>query len=460
MKYLVTLLLFLGVTVRLQAGDLTSADFASGYSLEVDNGGAIYALELPVDVYHSVRRADLGDVRIFNGAGEVVPHALRPLANPAEEMRQQASVPFFPLSESRAIPPSDLAMRVTRNSDGTIVNIEAGSQDSGALQVSGYLLDLSGLKWPVGELALLWQDSRDSSIFAIALQHSNDLQHWTPLVARSTLVSLRHSGQQIDKRTVVLPGNVQKYIKLSWQDSGEPLRLTKITGFSPVIESLQRRHWADLQAGSVLDERGELTIEYHTSSRLAAGSGQFAFPQSNSIARLTLQSRDDDKADWRTRCDQPFYTLSVADTVVRSEPCTFPATSDRLWRAVVREDGAGIRAGRQLPSLQLGWRPCEILFVGRGDPPFVLAFGSGKLEHEENRADGQMIVQAAAGAASGQAIGTARLGRRIVLGGEKALQAPPLPPPWKKWLLWLILVGGVAVLAAMARSLITEMNKG
>ncbi len=101
-----------------------------------------------------------------------------------------------------------------------------------------------------------------------------------------------------------------------------------------------------------------------------------------------------------------------------------------------------------------------MLFVGRGDPPFLLAFGSGKLAHEENKVDGQMILQAATGPSSNQAIGTARLGKRIVLGGERALQAPPLPPPWKKWLLWLLLVGGVAVLAALARSLMREMNKG
>jgi hypothetical protein len=35
MKLLVTLLLLFGAAVRLQAGDLTTADFAAGYSLKV-----------------------------------------------------------------------------------------------------------------------------------------------------------------------------------------------------------------------------------------------------------------------------------------------------------------------------------------------------------------------------------------------------------------------------------------
>jgi hypothetical protein len=376
-------------------------------------------------------------------------------------MRQQESVPFFPLHESLAVTQSDLAMRVTRNTAGTIVKIEAGPQpDSDTPRISGYLLDLSGLKRPVGELAMSWQNNQESSVVTIAIQQSNDLQRWTQLVARETLVSLRHGGQQIEKKTVVLPGKPQKYLKLTRQGSDAPLVLTKITGLSPILESLQQRRWADLNAGNVLSDGGEVTIEYQTSSRLFAGSGQLDFPESNSIARLALQSRAESQGEWRTRCDQVFYKLSVADTVVRSEPCTFPVTSDHLWRVVVREDGAGLRDGRQLPSLQLGWRPSEILFVGRGDPPFLLAFGSGKLAYEEKKSDNQMILQAANNASPDQAIGAARLGNRIVLGGDKALQAPPPPQPWGKWLLWLILIGGVGVLAIMARSLIKEMNKG
>ncbi|HET7923946.1 MAG TPA: DUF3999 family protein, partial [Rhodanobacteraceae bacterium] len=39
-------------------------------------------------------------------------------------------------------------------------------------------------------------------------------------------------------------------------------------------------------------------------------------------------------------------------------------------------------------------------------------------------------------------------------GGEAALKAPPRPVPWRHWLLWAILVGGAALIVALAISLL------
>jgi hypothetical protein len=50
------------------------------------------------------------------------------------------------------------------------------------------------------------------------------------------------------------------------------------------------------------------------------------------------------------------------------------------------------------------------------------------------------------------------VGKRIELGGEQALQPAPRGLPWKKLLLWGVLLLGVGVLAFMARSLVQEMK--
>jgi len=55
--------------------------------------------------------------------------------------------------------------------------------------------------------------------------------------------------------------------------------------------------------------------------------------------------------------------------------------------------------------------------------------------------------------------GQARLGKKVTLGGEEALQPPTPARPWKKWLLWTVLVLGVGLLAIMAKNLIGEMKK-
>ncbi|TXG05005.1 DUF3999 domain-containing protein, partial [Burkholderia territorii] len=49
---------------------------AERFSLELDGSAAYYQLTVPQAVYAASRRGDLGDVRIFNGAGEPVPYSL------------------------------------------------------------------------------------------------------------------------------------------------------------------------------------------------------------------------------------------------------------------------------------------------------------------------------------------------------------------------------------------------
>ena len=52
-------------------------DFAYGMPIEADGEAALYEIEIPAAVYRTVTRSDLGDIRVFNGQGEVVPHALK-----------------------------------------------------------------------------------------------------------------------------------------------------------------------------------------------------------------------------------------------------------------------------------------------------------------------------------------------------------------------------------------------
>ena len=83
-------------------------EFAHRAPLVFAPGQAIYQVELPLAVHQGARRADLGDLRVFNGAGDVVPHALHAqTSEPREEAAVEVKV--FPY---RAAPQSaDLAGR-------------------------------------------------------------------------------------------------------------------------------------------------------------------------------------------------------------------------------------------------------------------------------------------------------------------------------------------------------------
>jgi hypothetical protein len=55
-------------------------------------------------------------------------------------------------------------------------------------------------------------------------------------------------------------------------------------------------------------------------------------------------------------------------------------------------------------------------------------------------------------------IQSANTGAQVTLGGEARVQVPAPPLPWKKWLLWTILVSAVLTLAMMAYRLLKQMG--
>ncbi len=459
MRYYLLVAIWLFSAGQSSAGDISTGDFAVGYQLEVEEKGAVYSLELPEEVYKTVQNSDLRDIGVFNGNEEIVPHELRNVAVEQTTLSEKETIPYFPLfQEIGSKDPAGFLLQVSRNTAGTIVNIQPDSTNaSGDRKITGYLIDLSRTK-NLSELEFHWHKNLDSSVFTVNIEQSDDLVHWKPLVQKATLADLRFGGQQVEKRTIELSPTTLQYLRLTWQETDWRFGLTEIYGLTKVGEPRVQQRWTSLGNGQVQMNDERMTITFATSFHFPTGSVQIRFPETNSIARLSVQSRSGADGGWKTRCNQVFYDLRIQDTVVRNESCDFPPTADPQWRVVVEQDGAGLRSGRNNLSLQLGWQPSELLFIGRGTPPYLLAFGSGKLAHTETHHDNGMILQAIRMNSSTQVVRPVKLGKRVRLGGESALQSPAAPLPWAKILLWTVLLLGVGLLAFMVRCLTKEMK--
>ena len=108
--------------------------------------------------------------------------------------------------------------------------------------------------------------------------------------------------------------------------------------------------------------------------------------------------------------------------------------------------------------IDLGWKSDELIFMARGTPPFLLAYGSGKIESVQSASRTDMVLAAVKQQGEGVVL-NAGLGKKIQLGGEAALEPPAPPKPWKTWLLWGVLIVGVLLMAIMAMSLMKDMQK-
>lgn len=447
------------------ANDFSTLDFARGYYLEIEGHGAIYSLHLPDDLYFTVRDSSFRDVAVFNGAGEPIAHEIRRVEVDSAGKRSKSAVSFFPLTaRGDGVAAGELGMRVERNNSGTIISVEAPLITEGEVQygekLEGYLLDLSTIDHQISQLEFFWRRAEQtaSTLMRVNLYESSELQNWRRVVSGATLADLVYGNQRIEKRIVQFARQPKRYVKMNWSHGGQPIRLEKVFCYSRAIVSPTRRKWFSLPGGK--NQQGEITEQlFESPYRISVNSLAVDFSLHNSLAKFTVESRGEGQEMWRKRCEQVFYRLSVDDVVLENEPCAFAPTDDVHWRLTAYGPSSTNILKKGNLSLKLGWSPTELIFLAQGEPPFLLAYGSGRVAASSVQAASVNLTTAIPDISLEQVKGTVHLGKKVTLGGEYALHPPAVGRPWKKWLLWGVLLIGVAILAFMVRRLVGEIQQ-
>jgi hypothetical protein len=430
-------------------------DFAFGFTVEGEAGGALWQLELPEAVYRGVTRADLGDLRVFNSAGDVVPHTLRLPDKPAAPAPAPAAVPFFPLYTQDVQDVAGRRLRIVTDETGMIVDAtsEAVAAD-GTDRITAYLLDTSVLEEPPAHLTLSWEHSQDAS-FAVSVDvsASKDLAHWSELVDNMTLADLRYGEAVLVQNGIELPPRQGKYLRITWPEALRGVTLTGVQAtFRAVREPLPRR-WHPVTGEA--DPEDPHSYDFDSGGYRPVDRARIGFATRNVVVEANLLSRATPQARWRNRKRGEFYALERADAVLESGPVEFGVTTDRYWRFQLADREQQLAGGP--PTLALGWVAQRLTFVAQGEPPYTVAFGSAVtapathpvatlLRTLDDQHEKGLIVPAQAAAV-------------FTLGGEEKLRPPPAPFPWKKFMLWAVLLGGVALLAWMVRGLLRQMNR-
>jgi len=446
----------LAAVTPVSANPLVPGDFAYGCPLPVAEGAGLHSVDLPPVVYEKATRADLGDLRVFNAAGEVVPHAVRQIA--AESRQTRTSIPFFPLPGERQLAMADLSMRVVRNPEGAIVTVETGQTGATPSQTtSSYLLDTTKLDAHPTELELAW--SGPAGLLTVSLAQSRDLAHWVPLIDRAVLADLSFNGGTVTVRRIRLPGSTLPYLRLDCIERAEPVQIREVVAVAGTPVHADEWQWLPLQAMAFKEEQGQRLIEYRLDARITATALRLGFPTANSLLRAQVESRRDSGEAWRPVTQADFYRLDLQGNSLANSPVLCPPISDGQWRIVVLVDGAGLGGQASLPKLELGWRPAQVVFLGRGSGPYTLAFGSTKAAGEVPAHQDTLVLSAPRDSRAEEHIRRIEPGPMLTLGGDQALRPLPRALAWKTILLWAVLVAGVALLALMVRSIVKEMRK-
>nr|WP_321464402.1 DUF3999 domain-containing protein [uncultured Desulfobulbus sp.] len=434
---------------------LAPKDFAYGARLQITDPTGLYGARLPLSIYQKLQQDDQGDLQVFNAAGQPVPQLLRRQSASPEPLRQ--AVPFFPLPIEQHTPSPDLAIRVQRNSDGSIITVDSGKGARYPDTSGSFLLDLSKTTPPPSALELAWEAVGANEMISLRVCASRDLSSWGILRDRVVLAELHYNGGTVSRRSFPLPAASAPYLRIDCRDCQQPLNLSTVTAISGARPERDQFQWQPLTDGQIGKEKGWWRVEYHNPSRFRVTALDLTFPLANSLARVSIESRNSSTEAWKKVGSGDFYRLDLQGSTFTSAVLPCVATSDRYWRMTIGESQA-LSDQSQLPRLSLGWHPDTLLFLGRGPGPYTLAFGKADMEHggavrdpllekilEHNGSDAHLIA--------------IEPGAISALAGEQALQPNKPPLPWKRILLWAVLIAGVGLLALMVRSVFREMQR-
>jgi hypothetical protein len=428
--------------------------FANSAPLALEGKGAVYALTLPAAAYRGIARRDLGDLRVLNGARELVPYALERVAASEKAAGAVHGLAFFALTAAPGRAVEDLSLRVERRPDGTVsAVVTPGERRAPERRVVGYLIDASAATGPMRELRFDWPAGPEGTVLDARIEASDDLRAWRT-AATGPLLVLRRGETTLERRAIELRALRAKYLRLSWRPGQADPKLGAVSAQLVDAATETARAWQRF-AASAGAKPGEYLFELPPA--LPVDRLRVELPQENTVISAAFAVQERAGAAERPVASAVLYRMEHGGEKLVNPDLRIAATAEKRWILRVEARGGGLGGG--MPVLHAGWLPHRLLFVARGAPPFELAFGNPKAPPAAMPA--QALLPGSAANAPIAAL-TATLGEVTTreLLAEAAVGAARgyfEQMDRKKLWLWSALVAAVLVIVGMALRLTREM---
>jgi len=445
MKYLLPALLAM-TTLAAGAAELVD-EFAFAVPIEGLGGDALYRVTIPLSTYEAAAFPDLRDLRVFNGGGEAVPFAFRPVERVAHKPAP-VDLAIFALRGPGDARADQLDLSFDRSAGKLNVRLDSRGTKGAKQVLLGYLIDTSHLKTPLAGIEFDWSVPQVDRLTAARLEAGDDLKHWTTVAAETPLGGLSHAGQRLERRVIEYGSHRAKYLRLIWMDVASAIEVKGARGLLPEQTRQSVRAWKEIAATLDTGKPGDYFFDIgglFPIDRLA-----FRLPQENTVVPIQLFSREKSADKWGPVTRAVVYRMKQGGVELISPDVLIATNSHRYW--LFRADPAtgGVGAGRL--RVNAGWTPREIVFAARGNGPFRLSYGNSKAQAGalsiENLVPGWRTDQE-------PKILVAATGSEQTLAGRAAARQRI---DFKKWGLWAALLAAVVLLAWMAWKLSTQMR--
>ncbi len=439
---------FAGMTVL--ADDLT--DFHSQARIATRSSDALHRIALPFEAYREAK-PDFSDLRVFNATGETLAFAFAGEPEAVQSESPSTALKIFPVAAAPQVKgkaPEGFDVFVKSDANGTIVSVQGRPAGKSPPQKPvAWLLDASQLTTPIRALDFDWVVGAGTEIVRVNVDASDDLREWRRVSMGSQLVHLEQEGLKLQQHRVEVGSLKSKYLRISGDTPGFSLKgVTAVSVYTIAPPTREMRSFRTSAGGK------PGTYELDLGARLPVEAMRVVIPP-NTVAPIAISTREVETGSWVPLTSATFYRMTRGGASVESQPLEVGRRSMRYVQLALDARSGGL--GAELPTLEVQWKPAQIVFVAHGDPPFTLAFG--------NR-DAQRSILAI-----NQVIPDYKTGAEMKIPEDQVLrvqtvtvvEAGPLTKVVgevnkRKLLLWGVLLVAVIVLGFMAWRLAKQMN--
>ncbi len=383
-------------------GAATAADVAlyrQRAAIQIEQPGAFVRLPLTPQVYAHSQQRGLADLQLQDAKGERVPFAfLTPSAQEVQAQDQWQAATLYRLPPRPAAggtwaAPVDVVVeggRITVHQRATTAapanTAPTNTAPTSANASPGWLFDLGerAKDSPApARLQLQWSGPAEFSA-SYTLQHSSDLKSWRE-ASGGSVMALASSGVALTQPDVLLPADVQRFVRLVWTSSTGVPQLGGARAATPGARSVvhEAPHAFNVAASeepagshnalSAQDKPRALHFDLGAVLPLLQIDLQMA--AGTRVLPVQVQVRERSDAPWQNAAGTVFYRTERGSDVQRSPPLTL-RRDVRYVRLLADARSAPPPADSVKLSVQaqLG----SLVFAAQGQPPYVLLVGASQ----------------------------------------------------------------------------------
>lgn len=452
-----------------------------------DGQQSVRQFDLNLDVYRCMQHSGHKDLAVVNADNQMVPFSLSTQSQAVDLQHYDRELNFYQEPDATSYKTGKQIKRIA-NLTGVVSGNESDTQwlDKNTYY-SSLILEQEKNDDQLKSITIKSNETNVPISVTVIIEASNDLQNWTTLLAPHNLYYLPGVNNGLQSNVLKLNASIYaKYLRLATLSnvdnfthtigsiSGEyektsyipaPLEWSVMTG----MQSLAKEgEWSmaldDLRpisrirftpAENIVYYQGAIYTKYHINPVTQSEQKYIRDDAKKKIKTLIKNTVHDphvpvssDANPWRHATRFTQYRIKTDNGSTASPEIRITPIQSRNWKFTF--DQPLVTSPSQLPEIEFGWQPQQVKFIAQGAGPFYLMAGSTDVPSRPSL-PGQLLSLSD----SIEPVEIHASALPVEVEDEK-----PLSTAFdiKKILLWLTLLVGVSLMAAMAYQLAIKMK--